>query len=89
MRIVPLRNDVCWDSSNPLSVSISFGTYRVNTNQSFKKKIVVRNYSSSARTYQITNTYRDAPNLTGATLTAPPSISVPANSSSSFTLSLV
>jgi subtilisin family serine protease len=77
-----------WDASNPLAVSISFGTYRLNTPQSFKKKIVVKNYSSTARTYQITNTYRDAPNLTGATITVPPSISVPANSAASFTLTL-
>ena len=77
-----------WDASGPLAVSISFGTYRLNTPQSFKKKIVVKNYSSTARTYQITNTYRDAPNLSGVTIAAPPSISVPANSAASFTLSL-
>jgi subtilisin family serine protease len=77
-----------WDSSAPLAVSISFGTYRLNANQSFKKKIVVKNYSSTSRTYQITNTYRDAPNTTGATITAPTSIFVPANNSASFTLSL-
>ncbi len=77
-----------WDASNPLAVSISFGTYRLNASQSFKKKIVVRNYSSTGRTYQITNTYRDAPNQTGVTITAPTSISVPANNAASFTLSL-
>lgn len=77
-----------WDASNPLAVSISFGTYRLNTNQSYKKKIVVRNYSSTPRTYTIANTYRDAPNLTGVTITAPASISVPANGAASFTLSL-
>ena len=37
---------------------------------------------------QIANTYRDAPNLTGVTITAPASISVPANGAASFTLSL-
>jgi subtilisin family serine protease len=77
-----------WDGSNPLAVSLSFGTYRVNANQSFKKKIVVRNYSSAARTYTISNVYRDAPNVTGATLSVPPSLFVPANSSASFTLTL-
>ena len=78
-----------WDASNPLAVSISFGTYRLNASQSFKKKIVVRNYSSTSRTYQVTNTYRDAPNMTGVTITAPSSVFVAANSSASFTLSLV
>jgi subtilisin family serine protease len=80
------RSTSVWDSSAPLAVSISFGTYRLNASQSFKKKIVVRNYSSTARTYQITNTYRDAPNTTGATITVPASISVPANNAASFTL---
>jgi subtilisin family serine protease len=77
-----------WDSSAPLATSISFGTYRLNTNQSFKKKIVVKNYSNTSRVYSISNSYRDAPNTTGATLSFPASISVPANSASSFTLTL-
>ena len=77
-----------WDASAPLAVSISFGTYRLNAPQSFKKKIVVRNYSATARTYTIANTYRDAPNTTGVTLAVPASISVPANSSASFAMSL-
>jgi subtilisin family serine protease len=77
-----------WDASNPLAVSISYGTYRLNTPQSYKKKIVVKNYSSTARTYQISNTYRDAPNISGVTITAPASISVPANNAASFTLTL-
>jgi len=77
-----------WDASEPLAVSISFGTYRLNAAQNFKKKIVVKNYSSAARTYTISNTYRDAPNTTGVTLTTPASISVPANGAASFTMSL-
>jgi len=75
-----------WDASNPLAVSLSFGTYRLNTNQTFKKKVVVRNYSNTARTYSIANIYRDAPNTTGFTLATPSSIAVPANGASSFTL---
>jgi subtilisin family serine protease len=76
-----------WDSSDPLAVSLSFGTYRLSANQTYKKKVVVRNYSSFGRTYAITNTYRDAPNTTGFTLSFPTSVSVPANGSASFTLS--
>ncbi len=75
-----------WDASNPLSVSLSFGTYRLNTNQTFKKKVVVHNYSDTPRTYSIGNVYRDAPNQAGFTLSTPSSISVPANGASSFTL---
>jgi hypothetical protein len=77
-----------WDASDPLAVSLSFGTYRLSANATYKKKVVVRNYSASARTYSISNTYRDAPNTTGVTISAPPTIAVPANGSASFTLTL-
>ena len=76
-----------WDTSNPLAVSMSFGFYRLSAPQTFKKKIAVRNYSNLARTYSIANSYRDAPNSTGVTLSYPTSLSVPANGSASFTVS--
>jgi hypothetical protein len=75
-----------WDSTAPLAVSLSFGTYRVSSNQSYKKKVVVNNYAGSTRTYSIANTYRDAPNTTGFTLSFPGTIVVPAHGSASFTL---
>ncbi len=75
-----------WDASNPLAVSLSFGTYRASANQTFKKKVIVRNYSNTSRTYTISNTYRDAPNTTGFTLSFPPTIFVGPNSSANFTL---
>ena len=78
-----------WDASAPLAVCISFGTYRLNANTTYKKKIVVNNYSNASRTYSITNSYRDQPNTTGVTISAPASVTVPANSSVSFTLSLL
>jgi hypothetical protein len=77
-----------WDTSSPLAVSISFGTYRLNANQSFKKKIAIKNYSNASRSYSIANSFRDAPNLTGVTMTVPSSIMVPANSIANFTLTL-
>jgi len=76
-----------WDASNPLSVSMSFGTYRLSANQTFKKKVVIRNYSNTSRSYAITNTYRDAPNTTGFTLSFPATIPVAANGSANFTVS--
>jgi subtilisin family serine protease len=78
-----------WDASEPLAVSLSFGTYRLFGNQTFRKKVVVKNTSNSARTYSITNTYRDAVNTTGVTLLFPGTVTVPANNSVSFTMSLV
>jgi subtilisin family serine protease len=77
-----------WDSSDPLAVSLSFGTYRLNVNQSFKKKLMVKNSGTSTRTYTIVNTYRDAPNVTGVTLSVPSSVTVAANSSAAVTLTL-
>jgi subtilisin family serine protease len=76
-----------WDASDPLAVSMSFGTYRLSAPQTFKKKIVVRNYSSSPRTYSIANSYRLAPNMTGVTLSYPASVFVGANGSASITVS--
>lgn len=77
-----------WDASDPLAVSLSFGTYRLGANQSFKKKVIVHNYSSTPHTYNISNTYRDATNTTGVTLSTPASVSVPPNGSASFVLTL-
>jgi len=73
-----------WDASNPLAVSMSFGTYRVSTNQTYKKKVIVNNYSNAARTYSVSNTYRDASNTTGFTLSYPSTVVVPANGSASI-----
>jgi hypothetical protein len=73
-----------WDSSNPLAVSLSFGTARLAANTSYSKKVMVRNYSNVNRSYTITNTYVDAPNTTGFTLTYPATVNVPANGSASF-----
>jgi len=77
-----------WDEDNPLAVSLSFGTYRLNTSQDFEKKVLIHNYSNIARTYQIANTYRDAPNTTGVTLSIPASVFVPAHDETHFKLTL-
>ena len=75
-----------WDSTDPLAVSLSFGAYRVSSNQTYKKKVIVNNYAGSTRSYTIGNTYRDAPNTTGFTLSFPSTIVVPAHGSASFIL---
>jgi subtilisin family serine protease len=85
---VTAASTAVWDSSEPLAVSMFFGTYRLNANQSFKKKLIVKNYSNTSRTYQIANSYRDAPNTTGVTLTAPANVTVAADSATSIALIL-
>ena len=77
-----------WDASSPLAVSLSFGTYRLSASQTFKKKVVIRNYSNTVRTYNIANTYRDAPNTLGVTLFLPSTVTVPANGSAQITVGL-
>jgi len=77
-----------WDASNPLAVSLSFGTYRLAANQTFSKKVAIHNYSNVNRTLTISNTYRDAPNNTGVTLTFPSTVLVPANGTATVALSL-
>jgi subtilisin family serine protease len=79
-----------WDSTNPYSVSLAFGAPRVSSTTTLSKKVAVRNYSNSARTFSITRSFRyanDAAN--GAvTLSAPATVSVPANGTGSFVLTM-
>lgn len=79
-----------WDAGDPASVSLSFGTHRAPGTSSFKKKILVRNYSGSARTYSVSTSFRNpAKAATGAvTLNVPSSVPVPANSSATFVATL-
>lgn len=79
-----------WDSTNPYNVGLSFGAPRATGITNLSKKVAVRNYSGSARTYTITKSFRyanDAAN--GAVvLSAPATITVPANGVAAFVLKL-
>jgi subtilisin family serine protease len=79
-----------WDATNPFNVGLSFGSVRVAANTTLVKKIAVRNYSSAARTYTITRSFRYANDqASGAvTLSAPATITVPANGTAAFSLTL-
>ena len=79
-----------WDAANPYSVSLAFGTVRATGITTYTKKVAVRNYDSSARTFVINPTFRYANDAaSGAVkLTAPASISVAGNSSAAFALTL-
>jgi subtilisin family serine protease len=88
-RAVGLTTGV-WDSANPFSVGLAFGTLRAIGVTTITKKVAVRNYSTSARTYTIATSFRyanDAAN--GAVkLSAPASISVGPNATGAFTLTM-
>jgi subtilisin family serine protease len=80
-----------WDASNTYSPALSFGSPRATGTTTLSKKVAVRNYSASPRTYTITRSFRYADDAaSGAVvLNAPATISVPANGTAAFTLSLV
>jgi subtilisin family serine protease len=68
--------------------SLSFGFSMVPGSQNINKTVRVRNYGSTARTYAVTSSFRYADDAaSGAVaLTVPSSISVPANSSATFSV---
>jgi hypothetical protein len=79
-----------WDAADPAGVALSFGVYRPSSATTYRKKVLVRNYANSARTYAIATNFRYADDaaLGAATLSAPATITVPANGTATFTLSL-
>jgi minor extracellular serine protease Vpr len=78
-----------WDEADPFAVSVSFGDFRTTGVTTRQKRIAVHNYSASATTYTITTSFRYASDANGAVvLEAPASVTVPAQSSSNFRLTL-
>ncbi|MGE5347067.1 MAG: S8 family serine peptidase, partial [Acidithiobacillales bacterium] len=79
-----------WDGDDPAAVGLSFGYNSVTGNPQLVKKVIVRNYAASKRTFSITPSFRFADDAaSGAvTLSAPATVTVPANGSKSFVLKL-
>jgi hypothetical protein len=79
-----------WDAGDPASTSLAFYSPRLAANATLAKKIAVRNYHGFARTYSIATGFRYASDAaSGAVaLSAPPSVTVPANGTATFTLSM-
>ena len=79
-----------WDATNPYSVALSFGVVRATGLSKFTKKVAVRNYSSSSRTYTIQRSFRYANDeASGAvSLSMPASITVPANGTGAFVITM-
>jgi subtilisin family serine protease len=77
------------DASDPSAVSLAFGYFRMIGTPQLTKKVLVRNLTSSPRTYTIATGFRDPAAAGGAvTISAPSSITVPGNGSASFTITL-
>ncbi|MCZ8173859.1 MAG: S8 family serine peptidase [Burkholderiaceae bacterium] len=78
-----------WESSNPGANSLAFGYQATTGTRVLRKRVVVRNYGTVAKTYTIASSYRYAADNNGAvTISAPPSITVGANSSAAFTVQM-
>lgn len=77
-----------WDASDPRAVSLSMGVTRNAGNTVYRKRVLVRNYGNTARTYTITPGFRYTNDQASGALTfsAPATISVPGNGSSTFIL---
>jgi subtilisin family serine protease len=82
---------IAWDASNPAGVGLSFGTHRLGgPPTTFQRKVAVKNNTLSPQTFDIATDFRYANDqASGAvTFTHPPSITVPADSTAAFTLSM-
>jgi len=75
------------DDDNPV---LSFGLRLVTKDSTYKKRVIVRNYSDHERTYTITPSFRYADDAaSGAVVpSAPASIKVPANGTRTFMITL-
>jgi subtilisin family serine protease len=75
------------DDSNP---ALSFGYRAITASRSFSKRVVVKNWSDTARTYTITPSFRYADDAASGAVTpsAPATLNVPARSQRSFVLTL-
>jgi minor extracellular serine protease Vpr len=80
-----------WDAADPSGVALSFGTYRVTGNNTYRRKVVVKNYNATARTYAIATNFRYANDqASGAvTMSTPATIAVPANGSATFFVTMI
>ena len=78
-----------WESTNPDANSLSFGYQPTSGPRTLRKRVVVRNYGATAKTYTIASSFRYAADATGGvTVTAPSSITVGGNSSAAFTVQM-
>ena len=79
-----------WDSSDPASPNLGYGVLRLSATTTLAKKVTVRNYLPVARTYSISSAFRYPNDAAGSavTLTHPSSLTVPANGTGTFLVSL-
>ncbi|MEJ7669951.1 MAG: S8 family serine peptidase [Casimicrobiaceae bacterium] len=80
-----------WDAVDPASVGLSFGYNAATGRQVLRKKVHVRNYAASARTFSIAPSFRFADDAASGAVTfsAPPTVAVAANGSAVFTLTML
>ncbi|MEP7061814.1 MAG: S8 family serine peptidase [Betaproteobacteria bacterium] len=81
---------IAFDAVDPASVSLSFGYNALTGKQVFRKKVQVRNYAASARTFTITPSFRYADDAASGAVsfTLPASVAVPANGVATIAMSM-
>ena len=78
-----------WETANPDANSLSFGYQAASAPRVLRKRVVVRNYGATAKTYSIASSFRYTSDATGGvTISVPPSITVGANSSAAFSVQM-
>lgn len=82
-----LLTTAAWDATVGVP-SLSFGFYAAARTRTFTKTVLVRNYGRAARTYSISSADRTNAASSAVTVSVPGSITVPANGSATFTVSL-
>jgi len=84
------NSTVMWESTNPGANSLAFGYQPTSGNRVLRKRVIVRNYSSTAKTYTVGTSYRYADDQAsgGVSLSVPATVSVPANSSTAFNVQM-
>jgi hypothetical protein len=85
-----LAQAAAWDAQDPGAVGLSFGHYRNIGTNLYQRKILVRNYHHSQRTFSIGTSFRYAADAaSGAvSLATPASVTVPAGGSATFVAKL-
>jgi subtilisin family serine protease len=75
------------DTNNP---TLSFGYHNITDNKTLKKRVAVKNFGSTRRTYTITPKFRYADDAASGAITpiAPATIEVPSGSTRSFEIAL-
>jgi hypothetical protein len=81
---------LAWDAVDTAALSLAFGYNAATGTQLLRKKVQVRDYSGTPRTFAVAPSFRYASDAASGAVTfsAPATVSVPANGSTVFTITM-